>query len=219
MARRVRVATPEDAQAIRDIYAPFVEETPIAFRTDPPTAAAVADDIEGTTETYPWLVVERIDEDGERGRDPGTVDESESGAVIGYASASRLRGTAAYRWTVEPSVYVADGHRGSGVGSTLYAALFGVLRAQGFVNVYAATTLPNPASVALHERFGFDPVGTFPSVGYKRGEWHDVRWWYRTLGEQPADPDPPMPFADLVGTAELRALLGPDRATDGDGNP
>ncbi len=206
------MATPEDAQAIRDIYAPFVEETAIAFRTDPPTTAAVADDIETTTETYPWLVVERIDEGSDPESDAGTVDESGSGTVIGYAAANRLRGTGAYRWTVEPSVYVADGHRGSGVGSTLYAALLRVLRAQGFVTVYAVTTLPNPASVALHERFDFDPVGTFPAVGYKHGEWHDVRWWHRTLGDRPADPDPPVPFADLVGTAELRARLDPDGA-------
>ncbi|SDX77312.1 GNAT family N-acetyltransferase [Halopenitus persicus] len=241
MARRVRVATPEDAQAIRDIYAPFVEETAIAFRTDPPTTAAVADDIETTTETYPWLVVERIDEGSDPGSGSGTAPEPGSGTalepgsgtalepgsgtalepgsgtVIGYAAANRLRGTGAYRWTVEPSVYVADGHRGSGVGSTLYAALLRVLRAQGFVNVYAVTTLPNPASVALHERFDFDPVGTFPAVGYKHGEWHDVRWWHRTLGDRPADPDPPVPFADLVGTAELRARLDPDGATGATG--
>ncbi|WP_280535601.1 GNAT family N-acetyltransferase [Halopenitus sp. POP-27] len=222
MARRVRVATPEDAQAIRDIYAPFVEETPIAFRTDPPTTAGVAADIEETVETHPWVVVERID--GESTPESGTAaaPESGGGTVIGYASASQLRKTAAYQWTVEPSVYVADGHRGSGVGSGLYAALFRILRAQGFVSVYAVTTLPNPASVALHERFGFEPVGTFPAVGFKHGDWHDVRWWHRTLRDRPVDPDPPVPFADLVGTDALRALLNPDdpgEESPGDDNP
>ncbi|ELY99353.1 GCN5-related N-acetyltransferase [Natrialba asiatica DSM 12278] len=69
--------------------------------------------------------------------------------------------------------------------------MLSVLSVQGYRNAYAVTTLPNPASVALHERFGFEPVGTFPAVGYKHGRWHDIRWWYRRLDpESAAKPDP-----------------------------
>lgn len=219
MVRRIRSASPSDADAIRDIYAPFVEETAISFETETPTREEIATRIAETTETHPWLVAERTDDEREAA-DPG------SGTVIGYASADALRSTPPYRWTAELSVYVADGHRGSGVGSMLYAALCRILREQGFYNAYAVTTLPNPASVALHERFDFEPVGTFPAVGNKHDEWHDVRWWYKRLAERPADPDPPVPFEELRGTDALRDLLDrcvtdtrDDRGTGGaDGN-
>jgi phosphinothricin acetyltransferase len=208
VSRRLRPAVTADADAMCDIYAPFVEETAISFETEPPTSEEFETRIEETTETYPWLVAERVDGQ-ERGAADREFDESDpgSGTVIGYASADALRSTPPYRWTAELSVYVADGHRGSGVGSMLYAALCRILREQGFYSAYAATTLPNPASVALHERFDFDPVGTLPAVGHKHGEWHDVRWWHRQLAERPADPDPPVPFSEIRDAPELRALL------------
>lgn len=170
---RIRLAAPADAAAIREIYAPFVETTPISFEVEPPSTAEMADRIETTLREYPWLVCEA------------------AGTVIGYAAASSLRSTPPYRWTVELSVYVEDAAQGSGIGTALYASLLSVLSVQGYRNAYAVTTLPNPASVALHERFGFETVGTFPAVGYKRGRWHDIRWWYRRLDpESAAKPDP-----------------------------
>lgn len=78
----------------------------------------------------------------------------------------------------------------------MYESLFAVLRGQGFRNVYAGTALPNPASTGFHAAMGFEPVGTFERVGYKHGEWRDVRWWHRSLGDHDADPDPPTAFAD-----------------------
>lgn len=195
MTDGIRVATPDDAGAIRDIYAPYVTGTAITFATDPPDEGELADDIGGANR-YPWLVCE------------------EEGAVVGYATASSLRSRPAYDWAVELTIYVAEDAQRSGVGRGLYTALMDVLALQGYCDAYAVTTLPNPASVGLHESMEFDRVGRFPAAGYKLGDWHDVAWWHRRLRERPADPDPPAPmevvretsaFADALraGEAEL----------------
>jgi phosphinothricin acetyltransferase len=96
------------------------------------------------------------------------------GAVLGFAYASPHRARAAYRWSVDSSVYVRSGTRHRGIAKALYGALFELLRRQGYVNVYAGITLPNPASVRLHESTGFSLVGTYARVGFKFGRWHDV---------------------------------------------
>lgn len=186
MERRIRLATVEDASAIRSIYAPVVESTPISFETEPPTTAEMAERIETTLEEYPWLVC-----------------ETGGGDVLGYAAAGPLRSTPPYAWTVELSVYVAEDARSSGVGTALYTSLLEVLELQGYRNAYAVVTLPNPASVRLHERTGFEPVGTFPAVGYKHGEWHDIQWWYRPIAERPSDPASPTPLPEIRGSPEL----------------
>jgi phosphinothricin acetyltransferase len=93
------------------------------------------------------------------------------------------------------------------VGRALYASLFEVLRLQGFYNAYAGTTLPNPASVGLHEAVGFRPVGVYESVGYKFGQWHSVGWWQLTLRERPEDPAPPLSLEVVHGREEWQAAL------------
>jgi phosphinothricin acetyltransferase len=178
MTARIRLASGDDAAAIRRIYAPVVEETAISFETDPPSESEVADRIASTLERYPWLVCEVNGSENER-------------EVVGYAYAGAHRSREAYRWSVDVSVYVDPDHRCRGVARGLYTALFGLLERQGFVNAYAGIALPNPASTALHESMGFEPVGTYRKVGYKRGEWHDVRWYGRSLGEHPNEPEPP----------------------------
>ena len=89
------------------------------------------------------------------------------------------------------------------------------MREQGYYNAYAVVTIPNPASVRLHERMGFEPVGAFSSVGHKAGEWHDTQWWHRRLAEQPADPDPPRSLSALRGTETLRQALESGRSIGG----
>ena len=170
----IRLATVEDADAVRAIYAPCVEDTPISFEYDPPTAAEMGRRIETTTGTHPWLVC--------------VLD----GSVVGYAYAGPFSARAAYRWTVEVSTYVDADHRGRGVGRALYESLLAVLTRQGFVEAYAGVALPNEASVALHESVGFVHHTTYPDVGYKLGAWHDVGWWRRPLQDRPDDPDPPL---------------------------
>jgi phosphinothricin acetyltransferase len=132
------------------------------------------------------------------------------GDVTGYAYASPHRARAAYRWSVDTSVYVGERWRRSGVGRDLYASLFSVLAAQGFVNAYAGIALPNPASVRLHEAVGFTSIGVYEGVGYKLGRWHDVGWWQRALKPAPETPDEPIPLAELreAGGLETRPARG-----------
>ncbi|QFU81964.1 GNAT family N-acetyltransferase [Natronorubrum aibiense] len=175
-APQIRLATPEDAAAVREIYAPFCESTAVTFEETAPTEAELAARIDSTLETYPWLVCELDD------------------GVVGYAYAGSLRKRRAYEWVVELSVYVADDARRSGVGRALYESLFAILERQGFCDAYAVTTLPNPATVRFHEQLGFERVADFPAMGYTQDAWHDVAWWRRSIAEKAADPEPPTPL-------------------------
>ena len=185
----LRVATPADAPAIQRIYAPHVEETAVSFATTVPSVEALERKIGATLRQNPWLVCER------------------DGDVVGYAYAGPFRERDAYRWTTETSVYVdREAHR-EGVGRALYGALLDLVNAQGYASACGVVTLPNPASVGLHESLGFEHVGTFEDVGYKHGAWHDVGWWRLRL-PSPAAPDPPRAFADLAEERVLTALVG-----------
>jgi phosphinothricin acetyltransferase len=173
----IRPADPDrDAAACAAIYAPSVESTPVSFELEPPDAAEFARRIARYAATHQFLVAE------------------EGGEVVGYAYACRWRERPAYDWAVEVSVYVDARRHGEGVGRALYAELLDRLRAQGFRVAVAGITLPNPASVALHERLGFAPIGALRRVGWKRGGWHDVGYWQLLLAPDAADPPtPPLP--------------------------
>ncbi|MGH9236964.1 MAG: arsinothricin resistance N-acetyltransferase ArsN1 family B [Vicinamibacterales bacterium] len=166
----IRMATATDAPAIAEIYRPIVESTPISFETVAPDADEMRRRIEILLGSHPWLVCER------------------DGVVAGYVYASKHRERAAYRWSVDTSVYVDDRFRRRRIGHALYLSLFAVLHAQGYANAFAGITLPSPASVGLHEYVGFTPVGVYRRVGYKLGAWHDVGWWQRSL--EPPDEAP-----------------------------
>src|SRR5262245_9375 len=159
----IRLATLEDAEDILKVYTPFCRNTFITFEMVPPTLEEMKARIEGKGKLYPWLVCA-------------------GPTVLGYARAAQHRERAAYQWAADVSVYVVDGHRGRGLGRALYTSLLALLKLQGFLRACAGIALPNPASIALHEAMGFQPVGIFPSIGYKLGHWHDVAWWQLTLG-------------------------------------
>jgi phosphinothricin acetyltransferase len=126
--------------------------------------------------------------------------------VQGYAYASRHRERAAYQWSVDVSAYVREDARGRGVGKALYGRLFELLKALGYCRAFAGIALPNAASVALHESMGFEALGVYRRVGFKRGAWHDVGWWQKTL--QDVDhPSPPLPF-DPADPGEPARHLG-----------
>lgn len=170
---KLRAATPDDAAAIADIYAPFVTASAVSFETEPPDEAAMRARIEAGGALYPWLAAE------------------EDGTILGYAYAARFRDRPAYRFAVETSVYLRAGASGRGLGRALYEPLLAMLEAQGFTQAIAAITLPNDASVRLHERLGFERAGTYRQVGWKLGEWHDVGLWQKALaaaGNPPAEP-------------------------------
>jgi phosphinothricin acetyltransferase len=104
------------------------------------------------------------------------------GRVIGYACSSRFRHKAAYETSVETSIYLAPESVGRGAGSRLYEELFETLEGDDVHRAYAGIALPNPASVALHERFGFKRVAHYTEQGRKFGRYWDVAWYERPLG-------------------------------------
>ena len=186
---QIRLARDSDAETIAAIYRPVVEATTISFETVPPDGDEIARRVVETARMYPWLVCER------------------GGTVAGYAYASKYRVRAAYQWSVETSVYIDPRHRRCGVGRGLYVSLFRVLSAQGFFNAYAGITLPNAASIALHEAAGFKTIGVYERVGYKLGAWHDVGWWQLTLKTHAASPEEPLALSALRGGSGWDALV------------
>lgn len=184
MAASIRLATAGDAEPVQGIYAPIVRDTAISFEVDPPSVAEIQQRIVDTLAHWPWLVCER------------------AGEVIGYAYAGKYRVRAAYQWSVDVSVYIHERARRCGVGRALYSALFQILVLQGFYSAQAGITLPNAASVRLHETVGFQPIGVYRKIGYKLGAWHDVGWWQLVL--QPHGPSP-APLKDVAAVQDSAA--------------
>lgn len=171
----VRPATAEDIAAIAAIYGHHVLHGTASFETEPPGAGEMARRRAALLEAgYPYLVAER------------------EGEVLGYAYASAYRPRAAYRDTVENSVYLRADVIGHGIGSLLLAALVAACEARGYRQMIAVVGgSANAASIRLHERHGFRLVGTLRSVGHKHGQWLDTVLLQRTLGAGDAAPPEP----------------------------
>lgn len=187
---KLRAASPADAEAIAAIYAPYVTDSIVSFETRPPTIEEMRARIEAGGDLYPWLIA-----------------EEGPGAVLGYAYASAFRPRPAYRYAVETSVYLAGGAQGRGLGEHLYRTLIEKLTTQGFTQAIGAITLPNPASVRLHEKVGFFEAGVYRQVGYKLGRWLDVGLWQRALAPPQDPPVEPRPLSEIAGE-------GPSRPAD-----
>jgi L-amino acid N-acyltransferase YncA len=177
---QIRLASPKDASSVLAIYAPYCL-TPISFELEPPTLAEMEERMRETLTKYPWLLA------------------VEGNQVLGYAYGHAFRERAAYRWSVETSVYVAQGGHQQGVGSALYKHLLAMLKAQGFVSATAGATLPNDASVRLHKKFGFKEVGLWKNVGYKCDAWHDVGFFELELNPPALTPDEPLGLDAVAG--------------------
>ncbi|GAB3241916.1 GNAT family N-acetyltransferase [Kineosporia babensis] len=162
----IRSATPEDAAACAAIYAPYVLDTTISFEEVPPTPQEMASRMAAALEKHAWLVL-----------------EDEWGRVIGYAYGGPLGKRAAYRWSCEVSVYLDQDRRGKGGGRALYQELLVQLEELGFRQALALVSVPNEASIALHERLGFHQVGRHENVGFKHGKWLTIVYLQRSLGE------------------------------------
>jgi phosphinothricin acetyltransferase len=164
----VRPATADDLSAVNDIYNHYVAEAHYTFDLEPMTAEARRE----------WFA-----HYGETGRHRLLVAVSD-GRVIGYASSGQFRTKPAYETSVETSVYLAPDAVGRGAGSRLYERLFKTLEGEDVHRAYAGIALPNPASIGLHERFGFKRVGHFTEQGRKFGRYWDVAWYEKPLGSE-----------------------------------
>jgi phosphinothricin acetyltransferase len=156
--------TPADAGAVAAIYNHYVLQTVVTFEEEPITAAEISRRIdEVRAGSLPWFVAEH------------------DGAMAGYAYASRWRARSAYRFSSEVTVYLAPEQGRRGIGSALYAELLSALRGSGLHAAIGGIALPNDASVALHEKFGFKKVAHFEQTGFKFNRWIDVGYWQLIL--------------------------------------
>lgn len=190
----IRVATPEDAEEILAIYAPYVEKTAITFEYEVPGLEEFRERIHNTLKKFPYLVAQR---DGE---------------ILGYAYTGAFKGRAAYDWAVETTIYLKENQRKTGVGRKIYTALEDVSRAQNILNMNACIGYPEVEdehltrnSVQFHAHLGYSAVGEFHKCGYKFGTWYNMVWMEKMLGAHPAKPDPVIPFPEL-STEVLRGL-------------
>ncbi|MET7140181.1 N-acetyltransferase family protein [Xanthomonas sp. PPL139] len=173
---QLRAAEAADVPAIAALYADQVRHHVNTYEEQAPDQAEMLRRMQGVTaQGYPYLVAHTSD-----------------GRLAGYAYASSYRPRAAYRWTVENTVYVDPALHGRGVGSVLLQALIAVCEARGFRQMVAVIGDPdNHASIRLHQRFGFVPVGVFRGLGRKHGRWLDTLQMQRPLGpgadEAPSD--------------------------------
>ena len=156
MIRPVRIT---DSQVLADIYNHYISSSSTTFEETPINAELMGERIQKTVKLYPWIVFEV------------------QGEIIGYAYATEWKPRSAYRFTAESTVYVKSGQEGKGVGSALYSRLLAELRSLEVHAVIAGITLPNDASISLHEKMGFEKVAHFKQTGFKFNQWRDVGYW------------------------------------------
>lgn len=159
----VRRVVIEDAEAIASIYNYYIENTVITFEEDPVSADIMASRIESISARYPYLVIE------------------DANGLIGYAYATEWKARSAYRYSTEVTVYLDHLKTGKGAGSILFSALLDEIKKTSLHVIIGGIALPNIASVALHEKFGFRKVAHFEEIGYKFGKWIDVGYWEMKL--------------------------------------
>lgn len=159
----IRPVQSEDFDAIAALTNTYITGTAVHFAYSPVTADELRQQWETTKDRYPFLVAEI------------------NGAFAGYAKASQWRTREAYNWTPEVGLYIEPAHQGKGVGRELYALLLKRLRTAGFRSAIGGITLPNPASIRLHQSLGFVHVGTVKQAGFKLDAWHDVAFYQKML--------------------------------------
>lgn len=186
MNLKIRTATLEDAKALLDIYAPYVEKTAITFEYDVPPLYEFKERIEQTLKTYPYLVAVLGEE------------------IVGYAYAGVYKGRAAYDWSCEVSVYVKEDCKRMGIGVALYSALEAALRLQGILNLYACISYPTTEdeyltmdSIHFHEKMGYVINGHFHSCGYKFQRWYDMVWMEKWIGEHKTIQEEIKPYHEI----------------------
>ncbi|WP_298556342.1 GNAT family N-acetyltransferase [uncultured Algibacter sp.] len=153
----------KDTEELLDIYNYYVLNTVITFDIKPLTLIIFQEKLTRIDKDFPFLIFEENDE------------------ILGYTYGSKWRPKPAYNQTVETTVYIKNGYGGKQIGSKLYKALLDILKSQNYHVVLGGLTLPNEASVKLHEKFGFEQVSHFKEVGRKFDTWLDVGFWQLKL--------------------------------------
>ena len=182
----LRVASPEDAEALLRIYAPYVLETAITFEYDVPSVEEFRGRISRTLERYPYLCA--------------VLD----GEIVGYAYTGAFHERAAYDWCAEISIYLDKDRRGLGAGRRLYQAIEKLSLAQNIFNLNACIACPEVEdeyltnnSVEFHAHMGYRMVGRFHNCGYKFGRWYHMVWMEKLLAEHPEVPKAVVPFSQI----------------------
>ena len=160
MIRPVKI---DDAQALLNIYNYYVLHSVVTFDVVPLTMAMFMNKLNRINADYPFIVYE------------------ENNEILGYAYGSRFRPKPAYDYAVESTVYVKHDCHGKQIGTKLYAALLKQLKAMDLHTVLGVLTIPNDASIKLHEKFGFKQVAVLQEVGLKFGEWQNIGIWQLKL--------------------------------------
>jgi len=177
MSISIEKVTIKDAEELLEIYGPYVLETAISFEVKVPSVSEFEQRIRTISEKYPYLkaVVE--------------------GEIVGYAYAGSFKGRKAYDWSVETTVYVKADCKRMGIGKALYQKLEDSLKSMGILNMNACIACPSVEDEFLtndsqyfHEAMGFSLVGKFSCSGYKFGNWYDMIWMEKMLGEHTPEP-------------------------------
>lgn len=175
----IREAQPADCPAICAIYASYVDFTSYSFEWDAPNAADYAQRMQAIKKDFPFYVYE------------------ENGAILGYAYAHAYHERQAYGWLCETTIYTDCRRRKPGVARELYGVLLGDLAAMGYNKAIAILGCPNEASERFHQKMGFVQTGHFKNMGYKFGQWHDTKYYEKTLNEPTIPPRPTVTFAQM----------------------
>lgn len=159
----IRPVTISDAQTLLNIYNYYVLNTVTTFDLEALSLDRFTEKIKSIMTDYPFIIYE------------------ENNEILGYAYGSKFRPKPAYNQTVESTVYVKHGTYGKQIGTKLYTELLSLLKQEKFHVVLGVLTLPNEASIKLHEKFGFKQVAHLKETGLKFGSWHDVGFWQLTF--------------------------------------
>ena len=181
----IRPATPDDAEALLSIYAPYVEQTAITFEYEVPSVEEFRDRIVHTLKLYPYLVAQR----------ETSTNSNASTEIVGYA----------YAGSVETSIYVKKSEKKSGIGKALYSALEKVLAAQNITNVNACIASPetddeylNHNSIQFHQHLGYSMIGEFHKCAYKFGRWYNMIWMEKMIGSHHQEQPAMIPFPEVT---------------------
>lgn len=173
----LRAATPDDAEAVAAIYAPYVVTSAVSFETKTPSEKEMRSRIAAAADTHPWIVA------------------TESNVILGYAYAKPFRPGAPHRFGVEVAVYAAGDLEGKGIRRALLATLLSTLTEMNFTQAICTLMTPNDKLIQLYEAHGFRRAGAYREVCFKNGQWSDIGLWQRELAEGGMPPDELKPFS------------------------